>query len=96
VEDLRHFLLECPAYDHLRASCPAVFYPAGTTDRYADQLVSQILGSEDQESLAVVVYKMWLYRLVLLGLSPEHPSVPLQPDDYVPSDATLDAVAASP
>jgi hypothetical protein len=39
---------------------------------------------------------MWLYRLVLLGLSPEHPSVPLQPDDYVPSDATLDAVAASP
>jgi hypothetical protein len=23
-------------------------------------------------------------------------NVPLQPDDYVPSDATLDAVAASP
>jgi hypothetical protein len=40
--------------------------------------------------------EMWLYRLVLLDLSPEHPSVPLQPDDYVPSDATLDAVVTSP
>jgi hypothetical protein len=32
---------------------------------------------------------MWLYRSVLLGLSPDHPSVPVQPDDYVPSDETL-------
>jgi hypothetical protein len=96
VEDLRHFLLECPAYDHLRASCPTVFYPDGTTDRYAAELVSQVMGCDDQESLAVVVYKMWLYRSVLLGLSPDHPSVPVQPDAYVPSDETLDAVAPSP
>jgi hypothetical protein len=26
VEDLKHFLLECPAYDDLRAVCPA--FPA--------------------------------------------------------------------
>ena len=37
------------------------------------------------------MYQMWLYRSVLLGLSPEHPSVPIQPDDYVPDDATLHA-----
>ena len=91
VEDLRHFLLECPAYDHLRSACPAVFYPAGTTDRYACSLVPKILECEAQESLAVVMYQMWLYRSVLLGLSPEHPSVPIQPDDYVPDDATLHA-----
>jgi hypothetical protein len=41
---------------------------------------------------AVVVYQMWLYRSILLGLSPDHPSVPVQPNDYVPSDDTLDAI----
>jgi hypothetical protein len=30
------------------------------------------------------------------GLSPDHPSVPVQPDDYVFSDDTLDAVAPTP
>jgi hypothetical protein len=69
-----------------------VFYPAGTVDRYASQLVAKVLGCEDQERLALVVYQMWLYRSILLGLSPDHPSVPVQPDDYVPSDDTLDAI----
>jgi hypothetical protein len=96
VEDLRHFLLECPAYDHLRSSCTTVFYPDGTVDHYAPELVSKILSCDDHERLAVVVYQMWLYRSVLLGLSPDHPSVPVQPDDYVPSDDTLDAVAPTP
>jgi hypothetical protein len=92
VEDLKHFLLECPAYDHLRSSCSTVFYPAGTVDRYASQLVAKVLVCEDQERLALVVYQMWLYRSILLGLSPDNPSVPVQPDDYVPSDDTLDAI----
>jgi hypothetical protein len=67
-----------------------------TTNRYADELVSHVLIREDQENLAVVVYKMWLYRSVLLGLSADHDSVLSQPEGYVPSDATLDAVAPSP
>jgi hypothetical protein len=96
VEDLKHFLLECPAYDHLRSSCTTVFYPPGTVDRCASELVSKILGCDYQERLAMVVYQMWLYRSALLGLSPDHPSVPVQPDDYVPSDETLDAVAPTP
>jgi hypothetical protein len=75
----------------LRSSCTTVFYPDGTVDRYAPELVSKILSCDDQERLAVVVYQMWLYRSVLLGLSPDHPCVPVQPDDYVPSDDTLDA-----
>jgi hypothetical protein len=45
---------------------------------------------------AVVVYQMWLYRSVLLRLSPHHPSVPVQPDDYVPSGDNVDAVAPTP
>jgi hypothetical protein len=96
VEDLRHFLLECPAYDHLRDAHQSIFCPDGTTDRCADEMVSRVLNCEDQESLAVVVYQMWLYRSVLLGLSPDHTSVPIQPEGYVPSDDTLDAVASSP
>jgi hypothetical protein len=63
---------------------------------FTNEFVSRVLGSEDQESLAVVVCQMWLYRSVLLGLSPDHTSVPLQPEGYVPSDDTLDAVAPSP
>jgi hypothetical protein len=64
VVDLKHFLLQRPAYDHLRSSCTT-----GTVERYASELVSNILGCDDQECLAVVVYQMWLYRSVLLGLS---------------------------
>jgi hypothetical protein len=89
-------LLECPAYDHLRDAHQSIFCPDGTTDRCADEMVSRVLNCEDQESLAVVVYQMWLYRSVLLGLSPDHTSVPIQPEGYVPSDDTLDAVASSP
>jgi hypothetical protein len=73
-----------------------VFYPAGTVDRYASELVAKVLGCEDQQRLAVIAnligYQMWLYRSILLGLSPGHPSVLVQPDDYVPSDDTLDAI----
>jgi hypothetical protein len=96
VEDLKHFLLECPAYDHLRDAHSSIFCPEGASDRYADELVSQVLGCEDQESLAVVVYQMWLYRSVLLGLSPDHTSVPVQREGYIPSDDTLDVVAPGP
>jgi hypothetical protein len=59
-------------------------------------LMGWFLDSEDQESLAVEVYQMWLYRSMLLGLSFDHTSVPLQPEGYVPSNDTLDAVAPSP
>lgn len=96
VEDLKHFLLECPAYDHLRDAHPSIFCPDGTTDRYANAMVARVLNCEDQENLAVVVYQMWLYRSVVLGLSPDHTSVPVQPEGYVPSDDTLDVVASSP
>jgi hypothetical protein len=55
-----------------------------------------LVGHSLQCNEAVVVYQMWLYRSVLLGLSPDHPRVPVQPDAYVPSDDTLDAVAPTP
>jgi hypothetical protein len=37
VEDLKHFLLECPAYDDLRAVCPA--FPADVYTRAVGHLV---------------------------------------------------------
>jgi hypothetical protein len=80
----------------MRDAHPGIFYPDDTVNRYADELVPRVLNCEDQESLAVVVYQMWLYRSVLLGLSSDHTSVPIQPEGYVPSDDTLDAVAPSP
>lgn len=96
VEDLQHFLLECPAYDHLRAAYSSIFSPSGAGDTYSAAMMPRVLNCEDQEGLAVVVYRMWLYRSVMLGLSPAHPSVPMQPDNFVPDDDTLDVVAPSP
>jgi hypothetical protein len=62
----------------------------------APQIIMLMSWFHDQENLAVVVYKMWLYRSVLLGLPADKVSVLFQPEGYVPSDATLDAVASSP
>jgi hypothetical protein len=84
----------CPSVGHLddHGSLGAVELDATTT--YRDEIDQKVC--EDQEGLAVVVYQMWLYRSVLLGLSTDHQSVPIPPEGYVPVDDALDAVAPSP
>ena len=98
VEDLLHFISECPAYDHLREALPEIFCAEGMAGRYDRRReLHAILAHENQEHLAVVVYQMWLYRSTLLGLvSADDVSVPVQPDTFVPQDASLDAVLPLP
>jgi hypothetical protein len=64
VEDVKHFLLECPAYQHLRARYPCVFgdaMPDGTTQREQLQLLA-LFDCDQQDQLAHVVYTMTVFR----------------------------------
>jgi hypothetical protein len=51
VEDLKHFLLECPAYDDLRVVCPA--FPADVYTTLANPgCVAAVMGHSAQAALA--------------------------------------------
>jgi hypothetical protein len=70
VEDVKHFLLECPAYHRLRARYPCVFgdvVPDGTTQSEQLRLLS-ILNCDQQDQLAHVVYTMTVFREHCLSL----------------------------
>jgi hypothetical protein len=68
VEDLKHFLLECPAYDRLRASCVA--FPENVYQSTHDpQCLLTLFSHEAQASLAWTVYRMQARRASLLGLA---------------------------
>ena len=58
VEDLRHFVLECPAYGHVRVRYSAVFgtAPALGTDVHA------IFDCDCQDQLAHALYTMTKFR----------------------------------
>ena len=67
VEDLKHFLLECPAYDDLRAACPA--FPSDVyATLSAPGCVAAVMGHADQAGLANTLFVMKTRRSVLLGL----------------------------
>jgi hypothetical protein len=62
VEDLKHFLLECPAYDDLRAVCPA--FPADVyTTLSSPGCVAAVMGHPDQAALANTLFHMKVRRL---------------------------------
>jgi hypothetical protein len=67
VEDLKHFLLECPVYDDLRAACPA-FTAETQALLSAPGSVVAVMGHPDQAALANTLYYMKTRRAVLLGL----------------------------
>jgi hypothetical protein len=70
VEDVKQFLLECPAYHHLRARYPCVFgdaMPDGTTQSEQLRLLS-IFDCDQQDQLAHVVYTMIVLREHCLSL----------------------------
>lgn len=68
VEDLKHFLLECPVYDDLRAACAA--FPSDIYSRLNDPTcMADVFGHDDQAALANTLYRMKVRRAELLGLS---------------------------
>ena len=68
VEDLKHFMLECPVYDDLRAACPAFADPASVQLDDQDCVVD-VFQSAEQSALAHTLYKMKVRRARLLGLT---------------------------
>jgi hypothetical protein len=77
VEDVKHFLLECPAYQHLRARYPRISgdtMPDGTTQSEQLQLLS-IFDCDQQDQLAHVVYTMTVFR--------DHSGLPLPHGSHI-------------
>jgi hypothetical protein len=68
VEDLQHFMLECPVYDDLRAACPAFADPASVQFDDQDCVVAMFQHAK-QSALAHTLYKMKVRRARLLGLT---------------------------
>jgi len=67
VEDLKHFLLECPVYDDLRAACPA--FPADVYSMLSHPgCVASVMGHDAQAALASTLYRMKVRRAEFLGL----------------------------
>jgi hypothetical protein len=68
VEDLRHFVLECPVYDDLRAACPA--FPPTSSAVFSDPAaMASVFQHAAQSALATTLYKMKVRRAELLGLT---------------------------
>lgn len=87
-EDLMHFMLHCPAYDHIREKYSVMFSlptSAAPVDRLHD-----VFNNPDQATLVRCVWHMDLYRSFLMGLRyPSGARIMHQPFDYVPADVTL-------
>ncbi len=68
VEDLKHFVLECPVYDDLRAACVA--FPSDVYSRLHDPgCMVEIFNHRDQAALVNTLYHMKVRRAELLGLT---------------------------
>lgn len=68
VEDLKHFLLECPMYDDLRGGCPA-FPPISSALLSDPHCVASVFQHAEQSALAKTLYKMKVRRADKLGLT---------------------------
>lgn len=67
VEDLKHFVLECPVYDSMRSRCSAL--PATLYAHLDDpDCMLAVFGHEDQTGLARTLYKMKVHRARMLNL----------------------------
>jgi Reverse transcriptase (RNA-dependent DNA polymerase) len=66
VEDVQHFMLECPAYRHLRAKYPCVF--GNAVGESAQLRLLSIFDCDHQDQLAHVVYIVTVFRNHCLSL----------------------------
>ena len=81
VEDIRHFILDCPAYEAIR-QCPryaCIFlFPRDVTTSSAR--LRHVFGYEDQRLLAECLHEMWSVRTLITSKSVQwgtpHPFLP--------------------
>lgn len=75
VEDLKHFVLECPAYEHIRQQHAALFAPPEGSGPYSNATMQHFFSATNQAHVAAVLFKMHTYRMFILGfqhnISPE-------------------------
>ena len=72
VEDLRHFVLECPAYDHIRQQHAALFASPEGAGPYSAEALRRFFMATDQAAVANTLLKMHTHRTHLLdSISPE-------------------------
>jgi len=95
VEDLLHFLLECPAYSHIRRRFRGVFQHAPSDLNSQNAYMKHIFACPNQLQLAVCLYTMDLFRKECLKLQP-HTHVPIgELTGVVNADIELIKVATS-
>ena len=87
-EDLLHFMLDCPAYDHIKESFPSVFSLPVLS---APQLrLHAALSCVDQQALVKCTWHMDRYRCHLLGLKhTQEGRIMCQPAGYIPANRAL-------
>jgi hypothetical protein len=89
-EDLLHFVLECPAYQHIREQNPDLFGPIAGLPLYSAKRMLYIFNHDSQSQVVRVLYKMQLCRRDKMGVMvPSGVHVDRQPDTFVPMDAAL-------
>jgi hypothetical protein len=64
-EDLPHFVLECPAYDHIREHYAVLF--GGHVGPSVAQRLEAVFDHDDQVMLAKCLWQMDVYRNDLMG-----------------------------
>ncbi len=57
LENLRHFLLHCPAYDEERTSIPALQRPYQQDEE--DTIGRAIFENTEMENIKTAIYKFW-------------------------------------
>ena len=68
VEDLLHFMLECPAYSHIRRRYAEVFQSAVSDLNSPSAYMKHIFACKNQQQLAACLYTMDLFRKECLKL----------------------------
>jgi hypothetical protein len=67
VEDVMHFMLDCPAYAAIRARFSSLFDPLRTLATPEDQL-RVLFATRHQHALALCIYTMLQHRAALMGV----------------------------
>ena len=82
MEDLKHFVLECPAYDHIRQQHAALFAPPEGAGPYSNVALQRFFAATNQAHVATALSKMHAYRMHLHGFLPNVDRGLIQPPNF--------------
>ena len=83
IEDLKHFVLECPAYEHIRQQNTALFAPPEGSGPYSHEALRKFFAAANQAHAANTLHRMRSYRMHLLGQEHNISSNLEQPTDFL-------------